>query len=104
MQPCDEMTIISNIRERAINIKGMYGIGIQYQFRSYKQILNRKAFDGNTLLSQVGGYIGIFLGVSLSQAPGIILSFIHKIKHTIPGYYKEWTETNNRIENKIEKI
>ena len=58
---------------------------ILYQTRSYKQTLNIKAFDGNTLLSQVGGFIGIFLGFSLLQAPDMILSCLHGIKHTIQG-------------------
>lgn len=33
----------------------------------------------NTLVGNIGGYVGLFLGVSISQIPGLILKVFRRI-------------------------
>ena len=42
---------------------------LQYQTESYRETINNLAFDMATLWSQIGGFIGMFLGFSLLQVP-----------------------------------
>ena len=46
----------------------------------YKETLNTKGFNDETLLSAVGGYIGIFLGYSLLQLPSMFLDLLVWLK------------------------
>ena len=64
-----------------------------YEDREYEEIQNTKAFDLETFLSGVGGFIGIFLGYSILQLPelmGSLTSFMSQLRQTdsIGSIYK----------------
>jgi hypothetical protein len=46
----------------------------------YKETLNTRGFNDETLLSTVGGYIGIFLGYSLLQMPSMFIDLLVWLK------------------------
>ena len=52
-----------------------------YPDYEYKHIKNVKAFSEESLLSSVGGYIGIFLGVSFLQIPAVIKGLVAWLKN-----------------------
>lgn len=51
-------------------------IMIQYQAEEYEEIINLRKFDVESLFSQVGGFIGIMLGISLFHIPDILTNII----------------------------
>ena len=90
-QPCTTMsTIVSmtdSIKERPAvlaMLRPMKGFGIdlklEYLTGSYRETVNKLAFDMATLWSQVGGFIGIFLGYSLLQVPELVENWCGLIK------------------------
>ena len=52
------------------------GIQIRYKTEEYQEITNKRALDRESLFCQVGGYVGIMLGVSFLQLPGILISTV----------------------------
>ena len=53
---------------------------LQYQTESYRETINNLAFDMATLWSQIGGFIGMFLGFSLLQVTQLSGNVLRKIK------------------------
>ena len=47
-----------------------------YQEKYYEEIKYSKAFDVEGFISNLGGFVGIFLGYSLMQLPGLLGRFI----------------------------
>ena len=47
-------------------------IGIRYGLTTYKVATNNQAFTFLSLFSQIGGFVGIFLGFSLLQLPVLL--------------------------------
>ena len=44
----------------------------KYMDKSYQEIVNEQDFEFESLWSAVGGFIGIFVGASLSQVPAMM--------------------------------
>ena len=42
----------------------------------YKAIVQKKAVDFQSLIGYIGGYIGIFTGFALAQAPDLIVTIV----------------------------
>ena len=51
--------------------------------RNYEEIINERDFGFESLWSTVGGFVGIFVGTSLSQVPSFIAFVINKIPNLI---------------------
>ena len=49
-----------------------FEVNVGFPSPTYKEIIQVKAYDEESLLGYVGGYIGMFLGISLLQIPDII--------------------------------
>ena len=67
-QPCNEMKVCSILykrNERHVNNK--LWIGFYYDEDEYLEVVNKKAISTYDLWSQIGGVVGIFLGVSILQ-------------------------------------
>ena len=47
----------------------------------YKIIRSVRAFNEESLIGNLGGYVGLFLGVAIWQAPDIIGGISNKIKY-----------------------
>ena len=55
-------------------------IRIEYAMKGYKKATNNRAFGILSLWSQIGGFVGIFLGYSLLQLPSLVWK---NIQHTM---------------------
>ena len=51
--------------------------------RNYEEIINERDFGFESLWSTVGGFVGIFVGTSLSQVPSFIAFVINRIQNII---------------------
>ena len=91
-QPCTIMNSIVTMKDPVImsysyfrKINGLDPVlsiefTLEYLTDFYKETVNKLAFDMATLWSQVGGFIGIFLGYSLLQIPELVKSWFRVIK------------------------
>ena len=72
--PCTEMTVSSSV-----DMQGSSQLKLHFQYRTnqYLEITNKRDFSARNLWSSVGGYVGIFLGYSLLQLPGILIAEFH---------------------------
>ena len=51
------------------NSNNFLGIMIKYEEKNYQEIINEREFGFESLWSTVGGFVGIFVGTSLSKVP-----------------------------------
>lgn len=84
VQPCTKMNLVFNAdsqtETRENKPLGRY-VQIDYLTDEYQEIENYQSFGFESLWSGVGGFCGIFLGVSLMQVPQVlsgILSFVKR--------------------------
>jgi hypothetical protein len=61
-------------------------ISIIFVDTKYREILNIRAFDANSLFGNIGGYVGIFVGYALLHIPDALTKWINKIKNN--GKYR----------------
>ena len=75
LKPCKQSSIFANLDIYYVSNEAKHELLLRVSHinEEYKQTLNVRSFDEETLLSTVGGYIGIFLGYSLLQLPSILL-------------------------------
>ena len=75
LKPCTQTSIFSSLDIYYVSNENEHEflLKISHISEEYKETLNVKGFDEETLLSTVGGYIGIFLGYSLLQLPSIMI-------------------------------
>ena len=81
--PCTEKSsIVTNTEEIVYEDKSnLSTLVFKFNYEEgYKEIINRKAFSLADLWSQVGGFVGIFIGYSLIQIPATITVFYKRIK------------------------
>ena len=86
---CNQTTMTNNVQEYVSNPLGdndTIQITFNYIHEEYKETKNIKAFNEETLLSTIGGYIGIFLGYSFLQLATLMGSFL--------TWIKEWIKPN----------
>ena len=57
-------------------------ISFEFHFKTgtFKVIQSVRAFDGESLIGNLGGYLGLFLGFSIWQAPEVIFKVMKKAK------------------------
>ena len=89
--PCREIqTIISTTTTKVIishdnrnqTINNMQ-LDIRFSNTRYKEIRNVRSFDEESLIGNLGGYIGLFLGVAIWQAPDVVLPITNKLKKMV---------------------
>ena len=77
--------------KKAINIKYMVFVllskkilfMIDFNMRYYEEIEHTRDFDHQSLIGNIGGYIGMFIGVALWQAPDLFQFLSEKMKKWI---------------------
>ena len=92
-QPCTTMNVIVTMADPVIETKlvdsGLWvktkprsriDFTFEYSTDPYRVTVNMLAFDMATLWSQIGGFIGIFLGYSILQVPELAESGLRLIK------------------------
>ena len=70
-QPCNEMKMevtTGFLRYPDGNLR----ISVKYQDKTYEEIINEREFGFESLWSTIGGFVGIFVGTSLSQLPKLV--------------------------------
>ena len=99
--PCTEMIIVTNVekvpgrKERKYSFSPMdpeypwlyegemmyLDINVRHVSDRYQAISNLRGFTGESCWAGVGGFVGIFVGVSLMQIPEILLDMFNLIKN-----------------------
>ena len=83
VKPCTEIssvvTTAEDVRYRKDNDASVLLFQFHYE-ENYKEIVNQEAFSLADLWSQVGGFVGIFIGYSIIQIPTTIAEFYRRIK------------------------
>ena len=79
--PCDEMLIqsIDSINYKPIPIPQDMSIAFHYTEKMYEEIQYTRAMGFESWLSNVGGFVGIFLGYSIMQIPDIFSYLIKSL-------------------------
>ena len=73
--------------------KGYFWFGLYIYDQKFKEIVQIKDIDINTLIGYIGGYIGLILGYSILQIPEYLVVFIRKVK----SYYLYNPTTQNHL-------
>ena len=73
--PRDENNVSIDVSIKKVTLK------VEYAMNGFKEIRNSKAFGLLSLWSQIGGFIGIFLGYSLLQVPELIREILNWAKY-----------------------
>ena len=92
--PCMEMMIVTNVNKEPGRPRRFYDIqedrwelyaeemlyldiAINHFSEQYQAIINTKVFTVESCWAGIGGFVGIFIGVSLMQVPAIITEIIN---------------------------
>ena len=99
--PCTQMNSIVTINEDVMRFDDHNDTSLWLKLEyplDYKETVNKRAFTGYDLLSQIGGIVGIIVGYSLMQIPGVFEYIFVQIQRRIPPPYKqELIETTNNL-------
>ena len=83
--PCVDMTVLVMHKQTVMNKEGESRIKFLYTERHYQEIENVREFGFESFWSAVGGFVGIFVGYSVSQFPELlkaIPSLFRKLKNS----------------------
>ena len=73
LPPCDEMKLAATY-DSSYDPYDSVLAEFYYMDKNYEMIVNEREFSLESLWSAIGGFVGIFVGTSLSQAPSLIAS------------------------------
>ena len=78
-KPCDEMLVLSieSINNNPTPMPNDISVKFVYAEKVYEEIQYIEAIGFNSWLSNVGGFVGIFLGYSMMQVPEFLLLFVN---------------------------
>ena len=78
---CREMMVSFDMSQEDISYdKAALGFLVNYGPEIYKNVRNTRSFGFYDLWSQIGGFVGMFLGYSLLQSPDILQGVILSLK------------------------
>ena len=67
--PCSEMKSGVTYDKKFVQMRNLLQIMFKYGERTYQEITNEREFGIESLWSTAGGFVGIFVGTSLSKMP-----------------------------------
>ena len=82
-EPCDKMSISTSVEKSKTVAKFIHHLLVlrfSYLNEDYQEIVNVKDFGFENFWSNIGGFIGIFLGYSLLQIPDLLAKAISFLK------------------------
>ena len=82
--PCDQMNIIyreNKVKANAEVPPQTFQVKIQYEDKTYQEIKNSRGFNFENVWAGIGGFVGIFVGVSLMQIPGLFFEGFKKSRN-----------------------
>ena len=94
-QPCDKMSVSTSIEKSNTDakfIRHLLVFRFSYLNEEYQEIVNSKDFGLQSFWSNIGGFIGIFLGYSLLQTPDLFSYMITLLR-------KKKMNFNDKISN-----
>ena len=106
--PCTKVSVTYDISTKEddeffrsyIKIPGDLMIRMIYGAEDYEEVFNLRKFNAESAFSQIGGLIGIMIGVSLFNIPDILTSMIFKVqelnKKRSSGDVPQSTKTTRR--------
>ena len=68
------------IEQKIQGVDGWYSVTIHFPENTHKDIWQMKAYTMQSLIGNVGGYVGIFIGCTISDLPNIFLDLYKRIK------------------------
>ena len=85
--PCTKMIVTYDLSPREddyrsrehLNVDADFLLMVLYRLDEYEEIKNLQKFDKESLFSQIGGFVGIMLGVSFFSVPDIMSRIISKL-------------------------
>ena len=83
LPPCNEMKMAVTSNERQYGDSNMLSLTFKYMDKNYQEIVNVREFEVESLWSGFGGFMGIFVGVSLSQVPSFITITLKWLRNNI---------------------
>ena len=83
MPPCTRMRILSSIKFLDHYEKEKIRIDFRYLSKEFEAIQNVRDFDLESLVGNIGGYVGMFLGVSLLQISNLLIMTCRTLCHTL---------------------
>ena len=60
-----------------------FAIGLRFLNTRFKETITKKALSFESLIGYLGGYFGLFIGLSITQIPGIALGMFHTLDNII---------------------
>ena len=94
--PCRKISLAYDLSSKEdhteLRIMGIIGdlvVTVNYNTEEYEEIISLRKFDGESLFSQIGGLIGIMVGVSFVNIPDMLEKVASKIK-------KEYRKVNEK--------
>lgn len=70
----------NGLRDTIWSGEGKFWIGLLFNNRKFKEVVEKQAIDLNGLIGYVGGYIGLILGYSIVKIPESIIAITWKFK------------------------
>ena len=96
--PCNDMIIVMNVEKgpgrhmRDYNLEHVPKVYLDIKFRHvrerYQVIRNMRVYTGESCWAGIGGFIGIFVGVSLMQVPEILIEAFNVLNELKNAYRK----------------
>ena len=92
MYSYNEYQINSNLSSWGVaEATEMFEIAMLFQGNTFMLIEQTRSYDGQTLVGNAGGYVGLFLGVALMQLP----TAMRRIFIFFNKYYKNMSQTSD---------
>ena len=87
--PCVDMRVLvrEQLTEPLKNHHKEIDIKLTYNEGTYQEIINTRDFGMDTFWTSVGGFVGLFLGYSISQIPDLIASIPDLFRKSRKGSY-----------------
>ena len=91
--PCNQMkmavTVVGHQIRDDLRVFQLFEYHFKYMEKTYQEIVNERDFGIDSLWSTVGGFVGIFVGTSLSQIPTLIAAACYWIKNLLRNNKKK---------------
>ena len=64
-----------------------FSVGITFRQTEFREITQTKAYDINTLVGNMGGYMGLLLGYAVLNFPDLVRGFVGLVKERLLGIH-----------------
>ena len=78
--PCNRMRIVTNVKFLNYYQEDKIKIDFRYLTNEYEEIQNVKDFGLESLVANIGGYVGMFLGFSLLQFSSLLIAMFQNVR------------------------